>query len=707
MEIRSLAACLALVALLPSAVPAAGTADVYYGQRIVDPYRDMESGGPAYEQWKAGQVAATQRMLAAARKHGGFAQAAGVTPPHYTDLTLAAGRIFYETHDAGGDTLWVRDAHGGTPRTLLSDTSSTTKRLGYLGAFAVSNDGTKIAIHTYAGKSIADIHILDAADGHDLEAPLHDTIYDYIGFTPDGSALTYAKASIVTSEMAVPDVSYDYLHVLGTAQTADLVIFGHDVSPLVDVPPHTFAFVDASDGEQAVAEVRDVGAGGSRFYTAPAETLGKPGTPWRALGTAADGYTDLAVHGTTIDLITSAAAPNYAVVRASLVGPFEPRVVLAASATAVVSGTLDGIPKAGIFALNAAADADYVQLLERGVARMVRIPYVEKPTPASVALPLDGSILETAVDSHAPGILLHMTNWITRGDIFRVEPASDAAEALHIVDAATATATPRVAEEFTVLARDGTAIPVSVVHGPGISLDGSHPLILQVTGAYGFSLTPDYRSVPEAWLERGGIYAVAHVRGGGELGEAWHRAGMGEHKSNTWWDLIAAAQGLIDKGYTSSERLNLLGTTQSYLGGLAASVAIGRAIEERPELFAAAVVDQPVFDLLRSERTALGKQSVSEFGSVATREGFEALRAMSPYEHVRAHRRYPRLLIRTYAAVGAGDDWQGAKMVARLQAATGRRDAAYLDAVHDTDADSRTRADLLNDALAFFLYMDR
>jgi prolyl oligopeptidase len=196
------------------------------------------------------------------------------------------------------------------------------------------------------------------------------------------------------------------------------------------------------------------------------------------------------------------------------------------------------------------------------------------------------------------------------------------------------------------------------------------------------------------------------VRGGGELGEAWHRAGMGARKSNTWSDLIAAAKCLIDAKYTAPRRLNLYGTTQSYLGGIASSIAIGRAIEERPDLFAAPVVDAPVFDMLRSERTPLGRQSVSEFGTVASQPAFASLLAMSPYEHVRARVAYPPILVRSFSQQGIGDDWQAAKMVARLQAAEGRTKAAFLDVIGSTGDDKRGPRELRNDALAFFLYED-
>jgi prolyl oligopeptidase len=298
-----------------------------------------------------------------------------------------------------------------------------------------------------------------------------------------------------------------------------------------------------------------------------------------------------------------------------------------------------------------------------------------------------------------------LTSWTNPGDVYAFDPLRGSAKALGVRRAANDTS--RAAEELTAEAPDGTSVMVSVVHRKKIALDGTHPLLLRVAGAYGFSFTPDFRQVPEAWLARGGVYAVAHVRGGGELGQSWHLAGMGSRKSNTWHDLIAAAQKVIAAGYTSPKNLDLYGSTQSYLGGIASGIAIGRAIEERPDLFAAALVDVPAFDMLRSERTPLGRQSVSEFGTVTTQAGFAALLAMSPYEHIRPGVAYPPMLIRSFAQIGLGDDWQAAKMVARLQAIEGRTDVAYLDILGDSKSHPRDRAALRDDAFAFFLYENK
>jgi prolyl oligopeptidase len=174
---------------------------------------------------------------------------------------------------------------------------------------------------------------------------------------------------------------------------------------------------------------------------------------------------------------------------------------------------------------------------------------------------------------------------------------------------------------------------------------------------------PGYSRRSMAWLERGGVYAVAHVRGGGELGEAWHLAGKKETKPNTWRDFIASAQYLVDNKYTSSAHLGIW--SQS-----AGGILIGRSITERPDLFAAAVDGVPCSDMVREETGPNGPANIPEFGSVKTEDGFKALYAMSAYYHVEPGTKYPAVLVTAGANDPRVDPWEGAKMSARLEADT-------------------------------------
>ncbi len=688
------------------AAPVRPETDTYFGTAIVDPYRYMERDDPAYRQWKAQQRQATNAMLAVARARAPTFFKPPPSGARITDLALAGASAFYMRHTATNDALTVCDVRACRPRTIVTTATYGSPKSASLGAFAASSDGKTIALHVYVGHAISNIHLLRAVDGRDVEPPLHNSVFDYIGFFPDNRGVVYARA-IGAGGNAIAGRFLDYAHRFGTSQGGDVAIFGSGVSKRVSVPANAFAFVDPHE-RYAIAEVRDYSAIGSRFYSAPTATIGRPDTPWRLLGNPRAQYTDYAVHGTTIDFITHANAPNYAIVRASLIGPFRPQVVLPSSTDTVVSGTLDNIPKAGIFALNAARDADYVQLLHAGRAQMVRIPYHDHPAPQTMNLPLDGSILEAAADPARDGLLMHVTSWTDPGDVFVVQK-DDLWSPLHVVHPDGNAR--RNVIETSATASDGTRVPIDLIRtamppeGPNYPdiYVAPAPTIVISSGAFGFSITPDYRIVPQAWLDAGGIVAIAHIRGGGEFGEDWHRAGMGAKKHNSWNDLISVGENLLQRHIAS--RLDLLGTTQSYLGGAASSIAIGRAVEERPDLFTAAVIDAPSFDMLRAETIPFGQQSVPEFGSVTNRNGFEALLAMSPYAHVRHGVAYPPILVRSFEhAYQVGADWQAAKMVARWQSATNRPGSAYLDIVGDSSSDTRTQADLRKDALAFFSY---
>lgn len=217
--------------------------------------------------------------------------------------------------------------------------------------------------------------------------------------------------------------------------------------------------------------------------------------------------------------------------------------------------------------------------------------------------------------------------------------------------------------EVKVPSHDGTLVPLSIIHRRGLKFDGSHPTLLNGYGAYGISQTPGSGPMLRAWVERGGVYAVAHVRGGGEYGEEWHRGGFQETKPNTWKDFIACAEYLIRQKYTAPRHLGGLGIS-------AGGILMGRAITERPDLFGAAGIAVGATDMLRFETTANGVPNVAEFGSVKTEAGFRNLLAMSAYHHVKDGVRYPAVLLHTGINDPRVDPWLAAKMTARLQAAT-------------------------------------
>ena len=220
-----------------------------------------------------------------------------------------------------------------------------------------------------------------------------------------------------------------------------------------------------------------------------------------------------------------------------------------------------------------------------------------------------------------------------------------------------------VVEEVSVSAKDGEKIPLSIIFDKSIVKDGSNPTIIEVYGAYGTSLESYFAVEMLPWYEKGGILAVAHVRGGGEKGADWHKAGMKENKSNSWNDLISSAQYLIDQHFTRPEKLGVM-------GGSAGGIAVGRAITEQPKLFAAAVLEFALLNTTRLDQQAGGYVQSEEFGSPEDFIEFGYLYSMDVYHHIQEGVNYPALLF----TAGKNDQrtlaWEPAKVAAKFETRT-------------------------------------
>ena len=310
-----------------------------------------------------------------------------------------------------------------------------------------------------------------------------------------------------------------------------------------------------------------------------------------------------------------------------------------------------------------AKDALYVRALDGPIARVIRVPYTGG-APEQLKLPFDGDVQLSASDSRVPGILLELTSWAKAPRIYSYNPDTKqlrdtGLQPLGKYDDPSGI----VSEEVKVPSYDGTLVPLSIVRRKDMKLDGSNPVLMMGYGAYGITTDPAFSPRLLAWLERGGIYAVAHVRGGGVYGESWYRAGYKLTKPNTWRDFIACAEYLVKQNYTSPGKM-------AGEGGSAGGILIGRSITERPDLFAGAIDAVGVSDTLRAEFSENGIVNVPEFGSVKTQAGFEDLYAMSSYEHVYQGTPYPAVMLTTGINDPRVAPWEAAKMTARLQAAT-------------------------------------
>jgi prolyl oligopeptidase len=427
------------------------------------------------------------------------------------------------------------------------------------------------------------------------------------------------------------------------------------------------------------------------LYVAPLVAARDSSVPWQKVADFTDAVTNFAVHGDALYLLSHASSPHYDVRRTSVSHPN-----IASAVTVMPSG------RSVLQDLWATEDGLYVQELDGGIGRLRRFEYDRDAGGRLLPLPFEGSVFVSSANATKRGLIFAMASWTESARVYRYAPERERVEDTRLAPRDPADFSDIVAQEISVPAADGTLVPLSIVHRKGIALDGTHPAILEGYGAYGIVIGANFDAGRLAWLERGGVYAVAHVRGGGELGEEWYLAGKGPTKPNSWGDFLAAAQYLVRRGYSSPRRLAAYGRS-------AGSIVVGRAITDRPDLFGAAVIRAGVPNMLRAEAMQSGPANVPEFGSVHDSAGFRQLWDMDAYQHVKDGVAYPAVLLTTGINDTRVAPWQSAKMAARLQAATSSRRPVLLRVERNAGHSSGTTRQQLDaelaDTYAFLLHV--
>jgi prolyl oligopeptidase len=556
--------------------------------------------------------------------------------------------------------LYMRKGFDGED-ILLIDPEDLEKETGVphaLSYFTPSWDGKYVACGISPGGSEnASIYILDTVTGERIGEPITRAQFGAIAWLPDGKSFMYNRLQETTPDMP-PNARYlnsgVYWHKLGTDAETDVAVFGAGVNEAIEIEEIAFPFIAISPGSQyALAVVLKGVEDELRVYAAPISDLGKPDIRWVEVCDAEDEVTDFAVSGEDIYLLTHKDAPRYRVTKTSITQPD-----LAGAQTVVPES------EAVVKGLAMAKDALYVHMMDGGIGKYLRIPHEGATKGTFIPLPFDGTIYPSGSDPRLPGVVFAATSWNDYGSVYLYDP-----ETGNTTDTGLQPKGPYdspdfvVAKEVHVESHDGTMVPLSIVHHEDIKLDGTNPTLLMGYGAYGISMNPFYDHALLAWYEMGGILAIAHVRGGGEYGVEWHKAGQKATKPNTWKDFIACAEYLIAEGYTSSSKL--AGT-----GGSAGGILIGRAMTERPDLFAVAIPQVGDMNMLRAENQPSGPANVPEFGTSRVEEDFKALYEMDSYHHVVDGTAYPAVMLTHGMNDPRVAPWQSAKMAARLQVAT-------------------------------------
>jgi prolyl oligopeptidase len=690
--------------LMPEVAPVRQVTDVYFGISVVDPYRWLENlGDPEVQKWFKSQAdysrATLDRIPGRNAIFADVKKYVDAVPAFVGDVSLFPGDLYFYKKSLSGQNLaklYMRQGLGGK-ESLFVDTDQFMGPHGEpaaINAYQPSPDAKYVAyVISQGGAEIGSIHIRDVATEKDTGEAI-DRVWDGgISWRPDGKSFFYTRLQKMgpkTSPLELELRSQTYLHTVGDNPDDDVAIMGMDATPGLGLVPIDQPFMMTQVGSDGVLGIITHGTLNElTIYSAPLASAGQPGTSWAKVCDVDADVISAAFHGDNLYLLSHEDASRYKVIRTSLSNPD------VAHATVLLpqgAGVLRGIVTAG--------DGLYVTELDGGISRIIRIPY---GGPAQVLkLPVEGSAGIESADNRMPGIIYGASSWTRANNIYAFDPATMSSTATGLQPAGPNDAPDYItSREVDVPSYDGTLVPLSIVYRKDIKLDGSNPTILMAYGAYGIAIGPFMSPSLLAWFDRGGVFALAHVRGGGERGEDWHLAGFKLTKPNTWRDTIACGEYLVKEKYTSPGRLGVTGAS-------AGGIMVGRTITERPDLFGAAVADVGVMNALRAEDSANGVPNIAEFGSVKTQAGFEDLFAMDAYHHVRDGVKYPGVMITTGINDPRVVPWQPGKMAARLEAATGSGKPVLLlvdyQNGHGIGASRKQQEELRADSFAFFLW---
>jgi prolyl oligopeptidase len=638
--------------------------DSYFGTEVVDPWRWLEDSTSSEAQaWFIAQGAYARAQLDALPTRADFLkrvrELAASAPPELSLPREAGGSWFYTVSrpDEVVPKAYVRNGWTGKERLLVDPAAiegTGARGSNALGALSPSPDGRLLLYGITSGGSEEEVlRVRDVASGNDLDEIIPRSRWAVTSWMPDGRSFLYLQLRELPDGAPAVDffrnVSIRH-HRLGRPTNEDPVVFsaamvGADAMLLPEsVDVYAAAGVMIARLGSGVEEK-------GRYYLTTISQL-EAGTPvWREIFTLEDQVESLIVHGTSVYFLTRQSAPMGRIMRTPLDAP------ALANAEVVLPETAQNL-----VGMQAALDGLYVKAFREGAVGLKRIAW--GAAAVDVTLPAGSSIWELAANPAQAGALLELGSWTSRAVVYRYSPSTDVIEDMGLRPLGpNDRLADYISETVMAVSHDGVKVPLSIIRPNSMPRDGSTQFIMFGYGSYGTTDEPVFIPEFRAWSDGIRATATCHVRGGGFYGEAWHLAGKKATKPNTWLDFIACAEYLTREGYTRPERLAVSGTS-------AGGILIGRAITERPELFAAALISVGLSDSLRAETTGNGPPNVPEFGSVGTEEGFRALHAMSPLHHVEKGVSYPAVLLSTGLNDPRVDPWQPGKMAAALQDAT-------------------------------------
>lgn len=638
--------------------------DVYFGKKISDPYRYMENlKDPYVQEWIKSQADYSRNVLNSISgrqklidkmwdfdsRISSKIRLLKITDNNRyfylkTTPTDETGKLFYRD-GFKGDEIFLFD-----PLTFGADTTQkfTVARI------SPSYDGSNVAFTVAKGGSESSILLIMNVEKKELFPEQIDRCWNTTpSWLADNKRFLYVRlqSTDVHDENRGKD-SKTYLHNIGTDPVLDKEIFSRAKNPELAINPEEFprAFYD-KDSRLIYGWIITVD-NRLKFYYASADEINNEKINWKQLFNRDDEVYDFWTTEKDLFIYTPKNAPNFKILKTSLANPD-----LAAAEVFIPENSQETITS---FRLT--SEGLFYTMSKNGVqAKLFYQPYTAKKA-EEIELPFAaGSIDLTTRGCRFNDVWIEISGWANNNQRYRYIPSKNEFKLENLSDVADYPEyDDLVVKEVMVESHDGVMVPLSIVHKKGIKKDGNNPVLIYGYGAYGYTNSPSFSSNYLLWVQEGGVCIDLHVRGGGELGEQWHKAGFKTTKPNTWKDLIACSEYMITEKYTSAKKIAIYGVS-------AGGILVGRAMTERPDLFAAVISKVGVMNPLRLEKTPNGPVNVPEFGTVKDSIECMALIEMDSYLHLEKGVEYPAVMV----TAGMNDPrviaWQPAKFAARLQ----------------------------------------
>jgi prolyl oligopeptidase len=649
--------------LAPPVAEIKPVADTFHGTRVVDNYRWLEDGNaPETQRWVAEEMAYTRGMLdhlagrdAIHKRLTELLSIGSVTPP-----ILAGHHYFYNRREGmqNQPILYVRDGLDGADRVLVDANQLAADGTIALDWFQPSENGKYVAYGTSSsGSEMSTLHIIETKTGTLLPDTIERTRAASVAWKLDNSGFYYTRYP-KKGDVPAGEEMYNrhvFYHSLGDDPGQDdQPVFGEGRDP-EDWPSVSLS----NDGRWLLINVSQ-GWTKSELFLMDL----KKGTPPTRVTTGKDFLYGGEVYNDKLYITTDEDAPRYHVFVVD-VGNYD------RSAWKEIIPQSDAVLQ-GVAVFGGKLCAQY----EQNATSQLKLFDLDGKKLTDVALPAIGSVFGTSGRWDRDEAFFGFQSYTVPPSIFRIEltpvhvetkPTGPSSDVIGLTSLWTKVEAPSIdpsayevnQEWFN--SKDGTRVPMFVVHKKGLQKNGKNPTLLTAYGGFNISLTPEFKRQQYLWLEHGGIYAVANLRGGAEFGEDWHRAGMLDKKQNVFDDMIAAAEHLIAEKYTDKNHLAIQGGSN---GGL----LMGAMITQRPDLFRAVVCQVPLLDMLHYQDFQIAKLWIPEYGSSENPDQFKWLYAYSPYHHVKPGTEYPAVLFMTADTDTRVDPMHAKKMAAEMQA---------------------------------------